>query len=141
MFRFSKKNQKILAIWAVDIAKRMLPYFEKKYPKDKRPKKAIEALKAWIRGEIRVGPVRKAALAAHTAARRAKNLQARFAARTIGQAASTPHVAAHALAASYYAVKVVGPKKMRKELSRQHKRLPKNLRKRVMQISKKLFKF
>ncbi len=141
MVKFSKKNQKILAIWAADIAKRMLPYFRNRYSKDKRPQKAINALNAWIKGEIRVGPVRVAALAAHAAARRAKNLEAKFAARAIGQAASTPHVAAHALAASYYAVKVVGPKKIKKELDREYKKLPKNLRKRVIQISKKLFKF
>jgi len=44
-----------LALWAADCAERVLPYFEEKYPRDDRPRKAIEAARAWARGEIRVG--------------------------------------------------------------------------------------
>lgn len=41
-------EHKTLAIWAIDCAERVLPYFEEKYPQDHRPQKAIETLKSWI---------------------------------------------------------------------------------------------
>jgi hypothetical protein len=44
-----KPDQKILALWAADCAERVLPFFEKAYPKDDRPRKAIEACRTWVR--------------------------------------------------------------------------------------------
>ena len=43
-----KTDHKTLAIWAIDCAERVLPYFEKKYPEDHRPRQVIETLQAWI---------------------------------------------------------------------------------------------
>jgi hypothetical protein len=105
----NKKNQKKLALWAADCAEEILPYFEKKYPKDNRPRKAIEAARIWVRGEIRVGEARKAALNSHAAARKARddsNLAACFAARAAGHAAATTHVPRHAYGVTYYAEKL-----------------------------------
>lgn len=93
------------ALWAADCAERALPYFEKNCPKDDRPRKAIEAARAWARGEIRCGPARQAALAAHAAARDANEDAARAAARAAGHAAGTAHMAGHARHAAAYAVK------------------------------------
>jgi hypothetical protein len=49
-----------------------LPIFEKKYPKDDRPRKAIEAARSWAKGELDIEEVRKArradAAAAYAAA-------------------------------------------------------------------------
>ena len=44
-----RTDKKWLAAWAIDCAERVLPYFEKKYPEDKRPRKAIAVLQDWIR--------------------------------------------------------------------------------------------
>jgi hypothetical protein len=55
-------DHRSLAVWAADCAERVLSYFEGKHPKDDRPRKAIEAARAWTRGEIRVGPARVAAV-------------------------------------------------------------------------------
>ena len=41
-----KQHQKSLALWAADCAEHVLQYFEEKYPKDDRPRKAIEAGRA-----------------------------------------------------------------------------------------------
>ncbi|MDE1870449.1 MAG: hypothetical protein KGH71_05740, partial [Candidatus Micrarchaeota archaeon] len=40
----TKTDKRTLALWAIDCAKRVLPYFEKKYPTDTRPQDAIRAL-------------------------------------------------------------------------------------------------
>ena len=66
--RFDKQDQRSLALWAADCAEHVLPYFEENSPQDDRPRKAIEAGRAWARGEIRCGQARAAAVAAHAAA-------------------------------------------------------------------------
>jgi len=104
----NKPDQRALARWAADCAEHVLPYFEEKYPKDERPRKAIEAVRAWVRGEIRVGEARTTAVAAHAAARDARGAgqdAACFAARAAGHAAGTAHVAGHAKGAAAYAIK------------------------------------
>ena len=103
----AKTDQKALAIWAADCAERVLPYFEKKYPKDNRPRKAVEAGRAWSRGELSVSKARSAALASHAAARDAEDDAARAVARAAGHAAATAHVAGHAVHAADYAAAAV----------------------------------
>ena len=98
-----KTDHRTLAIWATDGAEHVLSYFEERYPKDDRPRKAIEAGRAWVRGEISVGDARSAALAAHAAARVAEDGSPRAAARAAGHAAATAHMAGHAVHAADYA--------------------------------------
>lgn len=104
----SKLDHKTLAIWAADCAEHVLPYFEEKNPKDNRPRKAIQAGRAWIRGEIAMSEARTAAFAAHAAARDANPDAARAAARAAGHAAATAHVAGHAVHAATYAARAAG---------------------------------
>jgi hypothetical protein len=59
----------MLAQWASECVERFLPLFEERHPEDDRPRKAIEAARAFARGEIRIGAARQAAVAAHAAAR------------------------------------------------------------------------
>jgi hypothetical protein len=104
----SKSDHKILAIWATDCAERVLPYFEEKYAEDNRPQKAIEAGRAWVRGELKMTEARKAAFAAHAAARDAyQDAEACSAARAAGHASATAHVASHAVYAATYAATAV----------------------------------
>jgi hypothetical protein len=75
------------------------------YPEDKRPRQAIEAARAWARGDLAMIDARQAAFAAHAAARAANHAAAQAAARAAGHAAATAHVADHARHAAAYAVK------------------------------------
>lgn len=103
----SNLDQITLAIWACNCAEHVLFYFEEKYPLDSRPRKAIEAGRAWIQGRISVGEARIAAFAAHAAARDTEDGIARAVARAAGHAAATAHVAGHAIhAANYAAAKI-----------------------------------
>ena len=101
----ANQDHKTLVVWATDCAEHVLHYFEEKQLKDDRPRKAIEAGRAWVRGEITVSEVRTAALEAHAAARSINDAAARAAARAAGQAAGTAHVADHAIHAATYAAK------------------------------------
>jgi len=105
----NRTDHRKLAIWAADCAERALPYFEERYPKDNRPRKAIEAVRAWAQtGVFKMADVRKAALAAHAAAREVEeDNAARSAARAAGQALGTAHVPSHAIAAAIYAATAV----------------------------------
>ena len=103
--RLDEQDHKILALWASDCAEHVLPFFEQIYPEDKRPRQAIEAARAWVRGELPIVDARKAAFASHAAAREASNAAAQAAARAAGHAAATAHVADHARHAAAYALK------------------------------------
>ena len=105
--RLDRGDHRALALWAADCAGYVLPTFETRYPQDDRPRKAIEAGRAWARGKAPVSEARTAAFAAHAAARDADNPAARAAARAAGHAAATAHVAGHARRAADYAVKAV----------------------------------
>ena len=102
----SKMDQKQLAMWASDCVEHVLSNFEENYPNDYRPRRAIEAARAWVSGEISVGEARSAALEAHAAARDAEDKIACAVARAAGHAAATAHVADHAFHAANYAAKV-----------------------------------
>ena len=130
-----------MAMWAADCAERVLPFFEKAYPKDDRPRKAIETCRTWVgTGVFTMADIRGASLAAHAAAREAReNNAACFAARAAGQAAATAHVPQHAFGSAYYALKAVAAAHpahaeaaIVKERHWQSQRLPKNLRQDIM---------
>ncbi len=93
----------------LDCAERVLPYFEASYPQDSRPRLAIEAGRAWVRGELPMWEARKLAFPTHAAAREvASNFTACAAARSTGQALAAAHVPTHAPHAATYAAKAVG---------------------------------
>ena len=102
-------DKKTLAIWAIDCAERVLPYFEKKYPEDHRPRNAIETLQEWIdTGVFKMAVIRKASLDSHAAAREVgEDNAARSAARAAGQAVATAHVARHAYGSAIYAQQAI----------------------------------
>jgi hypothetical protein len=105
----SKTDKKTLAVWAIDCVERVLPFFEKKYPKDSRPRKAIETLQTWIKTSIfKMAVIRKASLDSHAAAREVgEDNAARSAARAAGQAVATAHVKTHSIGAAIYALQTI----------------------------------
>ena len=137
MKKYDKQDQRLMAIWAPDCVERVLPFFEKAYPKDDRPRKALEACRTWVRtGVFKMADIRGASLAAHAAARVAKeNDAACFAAHAAGQAVATAHVPQHTYGGAYYALKAVvaadpahAEVKIAKEQNWQSRHLPKHLR-------------
>src|ERR687883_201830 len=97
-------DHRLLALWAATCAEHVLPLFESVQPADERPRQAIEALRAWTRGEIKMMESRAAGGHAMGAARELRGA-ARHAAYAAGQAAAVAHVAAHELGAAAYAIK------------------------------------
>jgi len=133
----------LLALWAADCAGHVLPYFEEIQPHDDRPRRAIELIRAWTRGEITMTQSRDAAGSANTAARDLIGA-ARYAAYAAGQAAAVAHVAAHELGAAAYAIKAAraaAPKGQAEEAGRlecawQRAQLPDEIRDLVLDDQK-----
>src|SRR5512135_563460 len=97
-------NHRLLALWAAACAEHVLYLFESEQPLDPRPRQAIEQVRAWARGEIKMSQSRAAGGHAMAAARVLSGA-ARHAAFAAGQAAVVAHVAAHELGAAAYAIK------------------------------------
>jgi len=96
----------LLALWAADCAQHVLHLFEEIQPNDDRPRRAIESIRAWTRGEITMSQSRAAGGHAMATARKLSGAT-RHAAYAAGQAAAVAHVAAHELGAAAYAIKAV----------------------------------
>jgi hypothetical protein len=96
----------LLALWAALCAEHVLPLFESVRPDDLHPRHAIEATRAWTRGELKMMETRALGGHAMGAARDLKGAT-RFVAYAAGQAAVVAHVAAHELGAAAYAIKAV----------------------------------
>lgn len=99
-------DHRLLALWAADCAEHVLHFFESVQPDDDRPRRAIEMVRAWVRGEIPMMQSRASGGHAMGAARALRGA-AREAAYAAGQAAAVAHVAAHDLGAAAYAIRAV----------------------------------
>ena len=104
----SEDDRRVLARWAADCAERTLSLFEAQAPSDTRPRDAIDGVRAFARGEMRIGEVRALSARAHAAAREIGDPAAVAAARATGQAAGVAHMAAHARGAAAYAARAAG---------------------------------
>ena len=97
-------DHRLLALWAATCAEHVLHHFEAVQPSDLRPRRAIEQIRAWTRGETKMMETRAAGGSAMAAARPLSGA-ARHAAYAAGQAGVVAHVAAHELGAAAYAIK------------------------------------
>lgn len=97
-------DHRLLAGWAAACAEHVLPLFEAAQPDDPRPRRAIDQIRAWARGEVTMTDARSAGGHAMAAARPLQGAP-RHAAFAAGQAGAVAHVAAHDLGAAAYAIK------------------------------------
>jgi hypothetical protein len=133
------EDHRLLALWGAACAEHVLYLFESERPRDERPRAAIEAARAWVRGDLAMMRSRAAGGHAMGAARDLRGA-ARDAAYAAGQAACVPHVAAHDLGAAAYAIKAVrasvqpqeGEAAGRAECSWQRAQLPEAVRELVL---------
>ena len=100
------EDHHLIALWSATCAEHVLHSFASVRPQDPRPGQAIEAVRAWTRGEARMMQTRAAGGHAMAAAR-VLHGPARHAAFAAGQAAVVAHVAEHDLGAAAYAIKAV----------------------------------
>jgi len=90
-------------LWAIDCAVRVLPLTGARA--GARLSATLEVAASWAEGEASVGEAQKAAWRAHAAARSLSDPAAVYAARAVGHACATAHMADHSLGAALYALK------------------------------------
>ncbi len=95
-------------------------------PHDSRPREALDAAQAFLRGELGIDEVRERAFACHAAARESTDPNAIAAARVCGQAAAVAHMAGHARQVPRYTAKAFPGDRSRRdeELAWQRMRVP-----------------
>lgn len=98
---FELLNHRTVVRFACDCAERACKHASA----DQRAYAAILAGRGWADGAVSIPEARRAAFAAHAAARQASIPSTQFAIRSAGHAASTAHVVTHAVAAADYAAK------------------------------------
>jgi hypothetical protein len=86
--RLDTWNERSARLFAADCAEKVLPIFEKQYPNDGRPRKAIEAARAFADGKITRADLDAAGAAAGAAAWDAAWAAARAAARDAARGAA-----------------------------------------------------
>lgn len=99
------QSKETIAVWCMDYAEEeILPIYLKYYPKDNRPKLALDASRDWFKGRRKFKEVKEIILnSCHQAAREAEgNPAAQAAARTIGQASACFHTPTHSLGLAFY---------------------------------------
>ncbi len=101
-----RQNHRTLVLWTADCAQRVLALYEQRRPGDMRPREALQAARAWARGEIKMPLARRAALASHRAATEVdpSDMIACAAARAMGHVVGTVHVPTHAMGFVLYAL-------------------------------------
>ena len=101
----------------------MLPIFHAVAPHDPRLIDALDAAKAFARGDLGIGAVRTFAFACHAAAREVNGDAPTAVARACGQAVSIAHMAGHSREIAGYTRKALGAAAA-VEVSQQRARLP-----------------
>ena len=51
---FESQSHRVMALWAFDFASESIAKLEEKYPEEKRPREALEAVKDWASGKIKM---------------------------------------------------------------------------------------
>jgi hypothetical protein len=136
----SENDHQLLALWAATCAEHVLGLFEHACRDDDRPRAAIEAARAWARGEAKMMVTRAIGGHAMGAARPLLGA-ARFAAYAAGHAACVAHVPEHDLGAAAYAIKAAAaatPRDQQQDAARaerdwQRHRIPDHLRALVLE--------
>lgn len=91
----SEEDRRQLVEWTIACAERLLPLYLTAHPDDSRPRDALDAAEAFLRGELEIDEVRERAFACHAAARETSDVSASAAARVCGQAVAVAHMAGH----------------------------------------------
>ena len=53
---FQEQEHRVMALWAFEFAAETVANLEEKYPDERRPREALEAVQAWAAGKIKMRP-------------------------------------------------------------------------------------
>lgn len=103
------QSKRTIIRWGNEYAREhMLPIYEKDYPEDARLKNALDAVDAWLEGNMKLAEAKKMIKEAQAAAREAADYPAaQAAARAIGAATTSVNTITSSLGAAFYGAAAV----------------------------------
>jgi hypothetical protein len=96
------QNHQTLVLWAFEFAEETIRNLEKKYPHEKRPKKALETTKLWASGKVKMAIAKREILNCHAFAKEINSNEDIALCHAIGQACSVVHTSGHAMGFPFY---------------------------------------
>jgi hypothetical protein len=102
MMLFRGQDHRVMALWAFEFASESVIGLEKKYPKEKRPREAVEAARDWAAGTIKMRAAQRKILDCHAVAKEIACKADIAACHAIGQACAVVHTAGHAIGYPIY---------------------------------------
>lgn len=82
---FEKQSHKVMVLWAFDFAAESIAKLEEKYPQEKRPREALEAVRDWASGKIKMRQAQRKILDCHAFAKEIDNKEDIAVCHSIGQ--------------------------------------------------------
>lgn len=106
-----------LALWAFDLAGESVAALEERYPRERRPREALEAARDWAAGKIKMPLAQRKILDCHAVAKELTERADMAACHAVGQACAVVHTAGHAMGYPIYdltsLIYELGPKNCR----------------------------
>lgn len=99
---FGEQNHRVMVLWALDFAEESIEKLEAKYPEEKRPREALEAVREWAAGRLKMRPAQRKILDCHAFAKEIDNKEDIATCHAIGQACAVVHTAGHAIGYPIY---------------------------------------
>ena len=98
------QSKTTIANWCVDyVTEHIIPIYQKAYPDDRCPERALEAFREYQNGTIKLPDLKKVVAEVNNAAKAAEeNPAAQAAARAVGQAAAAIYTPTHSLGLAFY---------------------------------------
>ena len=99
---FQAQNHRTMALWAFDFASETIAELEKKYPRETRPREALEAVQDWAAGKVKMRFAQKKILSCHAFAKEINCKEDIAMCHAVGQACAVVHTAGHAIGYPIY---------------------------------------
>lgn len=99
---FQEQNHRIMALWAFDFAEETVARLEEKYPEELRPREALEAVRDWAAGKLKMRAAQQKILACHAFAKEIESKEDISLCHAVGQACAVVHTAGHAVGYPVY---------------------------------------
>lgn len=99
---FQEQEHRVMALWAFEFAAETVANLEEKYPDERRPREALEAVQAWAAGKIKMRPAQQKILSCHTFAKEIACKEDIAMCHAVGQACAVVHTAGHAIGYPIY---------------------------------------
>lgn len=99
---FRDQDHRVMILWALDFAAESVAKLEAKYPGEKRPREALEAVRDWAAGKIKMRPAQRKILDCHAFAKEIDCPEDIAQCHAVGQACAVVHTAGHAIGYPIY---------------------------------------